>query len=260
MEVFEGNLSFQRLLLEGQQFIPYNTYVPALGLGASICISFAIDKTVLFAKILAFAILGLIIGYTFASSSRQSILFIILAIFIAAYTRKSLKAYAVVAVALIMVSLFVTYATNDLLINQEVRSKLIEFDSDIAGSSRVGKLFYGLSLMSPIDVPLGAGLSSVPDGGPHNDYIRWFQRVGVIGLIGFYPFISGFRRSIATARMTRDMVDYLIACSFAFTLFTSFFGYPREDAFQSPFVFIGPILSVAVRKHNNYNLFTEPIS
>ena len=42
----------------------------------------------------------------------------------------------------------------------------------------------------------GAGLTSVLVSGPHNDYIRWIQRVGLIfAFISFYPYFSAMFKS-----------------------------------------------------------------
>lgn len=54
----------------------------------------------------------------------------------------------------------------------------------------------GLDLLSPEDYIFGAGLTSVIVRGPHNDYIRWIQRIGIPGMVlSFLPFVIAFSKN-----------------------------------------------------------------
>ena len=99
----------------------------------------------------------------------------------------------------------------------------------------------GLDLLSPYHYITGAGLTSVIVSGPHNDYIRWTQRVGLFYMIIlFYPYFSAaFKCFISTLRERSDLIIFYIGISIFFIIYHSVFGYPREDVYQSVWAYLG---------------------
>jgi hypothetical protein len=241
--LFEIELSFQSLLVYGQQFITYNSYVPFLAFPVIISFYFLMRPIALYIKLFSIVVFFIIFFYTFISSSRQSLIFIfIIAIILLINQIKIKKLIFALFVFLFLVSI-IQLVINSFEVNREVVSKLIERDQSVLESTRLDKIIYGFSLLKPIEFIFGAGISSVPDGGPHNDFVRWIQRSGLfVGMFGFIPFILLLINSIRRLVVLNDDIYFFILISSIFTIYTSFFGYPRDDVFQSLFVFLGPIL------------------
>jgi hypothetical protein len=134
-------------------------------------------------------------------------------------------------------------------------TKGVEFGSDfidkyssaqsfVAGSTtsgRVATIRDGLLMLAPVQWISGAGLTSVMDSGPHNDYVRWAQRVGIpLMMFGFMPFILAFRHSWRQRALdpSNSVLHVFLAMAVGFTLVHSLFGYPREDANQAVAVYL----------------------
>jgi O-antigen ligase len=116
-------------------------------------------------------------------------------------------------------------------------------------SDRLDVLVEGIRLLNPVQFLSGAGLTSVIVSGPHNDYVRWTQRVGLFAMfLGFAPFVIAFWRSFRKMREPHEGTPTwaFLNAGVAFTLFHSLFGYPREDAFQAPYAFLGLALWLGV--------------
>lgn len=241
LEVFEVPLTFDSFLLFGQQYIPFNTYVPFLGFPCIISFYFLLNSTNFLSKLYSLLLFLLVFLYSFISSSRQSIIFILLIVIYFFWKRMNFKFMIFGLIISFFLFGFLNFLLDNFNLNSEVIGKFVTREDKIFESSRIGKISYGLSLLKPYEFIIGAGTSSVPDGGPHNDFIRWIQRSGLfVGLLGFLPFFLLLLNSYRKIRSNRLYV--FVFCSAFFTLFTSFFGYPRDDVFQSLFVFIGLIL------------------
>lgn len=120
-------------------------------------------------------------------------------------------------------------------------------DGFLNSPSRWAKMEEGLTLLSPYELVSGAGLTSVMFSGPHNDYIRWIQRVGVVmALLAFAPyaylFFQNILRGFSEKRFLSEFSFLAGLC--LFTLYHSFFGYPRDDAFQALVCFLALGVSV----------------
>jgi hypothetical protein len=258
LEVFEVPLTFDSLLLFGQQYIPFNTYVPFLAFPSLISIYFLLNSTNLFLKFYSLLLFLLLFFYSFISSSRQSILFILVLLLHYLWNYKSFKVIFFGLIISILITSSFSFLLDNFDVNSEVIGKFVTREDKISESSRIGKISYGLSLLKPYEFFVGAGISSVPDGGPHNDFIRWIQRAGLfVGIYGFIPFLLLFINSISKIRSNRLHVFVLFSAFFTF--FTSFFGYPRDDVFQSLFVFLGPILYYGLSQNKarmSKNLFS----
>jgi hypothetical protein len=140
-------------------------------------------------------------------------------------------------------------------INREVADKFLVGDSKaFFESNRISKIQEGFDLLYLHEIFIGAGIGSVPFSGPHNDFVRWIQRSGIlVGLLGFVPFFLILVYSIKSYVRTKANIFIFIFISSVFTIYTSFFGYPRDDTFQSTFVFLGMILYYAFDRNSCTN-------
>ena len=136
----------------------------------------------------------------------------------------------------------------------EVSEKLISKTTSIEGltsdeTNRFEMAKIGLYKLHFVEYFIGAGVSSVIISGPHNDFIRWIQRVGIIGAsLGFMPFIISFIGSFKLMRKKYSIFHVFIFLAIFYTLYISFFGYPRDDAYQAAYVWLGLSLWLVVDK------------
>jgi O-antigen ligase len=134
------------------------------------------------------------------------------------------------------------------------------FSSEISESARYEIMVNGIrELTSVSDWIWGKGLSSVIYSGPHNNYIRFVQRIGLIGmLLTFWPFFYVFKKITSKIIHFRNkkwfdsnMAIFSLLCLF-FTLFHSFFAYPHEDAYNAPYVWLGLAIGTLCLRQINY--------
>lgn len=250
----EGNLSIFLLgdmAAYGGANISYNSYVPYLTFPfiAGLYI-LAIDSSIL-RKLLSLSSIAIMSIFIFLSSSRQSILFILFAGFIFLFFDKSKISKKIVFYSSIVLSIFILYyfVLADIDINERLTNKY----ESVGETSRIEILFKGMDLLRPHEFLTGAGLTSVLNSGPHNDFLRWTQRVGlIIMVISFVPYLISTYRSWIKIISEKDKPTMIfIMLTTAFTLYHSLFGYPREDAFQSLFCFLG--LALYLGYHQKIN-------
>ncbi len=273
----------------------YNTYIPYLSFSALSAVYICNTPTSnRFEKYGSLVVLGFLIIYIYLSTSRQSIIFVLLSgliIFVKNY-ELSLKKKLIV----LPVFLLCTWSVFKLITIDFSWENLSSFSAAHSISANVESSDYtesanistintptqrpqinrsyqmtlekyhtlntprwkimkeGLFLLQPKEYLIGAGLSSVINSGPHNDYIRWLQRIGILGMLfGFYPFfravfsITGLRDLFNQDEKNRIFPFYLIL-AILFTLYHSFFGYPREDAYQAVYCYLGLSMWLGVRK------------
>ena len=68
-------------------------------------------------------------------------------------------------------------------------------------------------------------------------------------LLSFAPFLVAFRSALQQVRMGgQRAVSLLLASGVFFTLYQSLFGYPRDDAYQSLYCFLGLAIWVALQQ------------
>jgi len=229
--------------------ISYNSYVPYLTFSVLCGMYLIFSERRLLIKLVSIACVSFSVLFIIFSTSRQSILFVVMSFFAYVYFNNksneikiSHYAYIIIMVAsVIMLYLFFTQGVDA---DQRFINKLggvSSFFSD-EDSRRVTKAVEGFSMLTLREKLMGAGLTSVVNGGPHNDYVRWVQRIGIpLMIIGFMPFVLIFNRCIHLLRTIRnDNTFYVfLGLSVGFTLFHSLFGYPRDDAYQAPVVYLG---------------------
>lgn len=237
------------LLASGRDFIPYNSYVPYLTFPVLASFYLLFSNTNFFVKSGSLVILLYLLLFIFISSSRQSFLFCIIAfiVFFIITSPNSWRGYFFCGVFLLMVLYVIQLLFQDFVLDEELISRFTTTEGAIE-STRFEKIKDGIMLLNVFQLFTGAGLTSV-NGGPHNDYVQWLQRLGLLPMIvSFMPYIIAFKGASFLAYKSFELKPLYtyIALSIFFTLFHSFFGHPREDSFQAPFSFLGLALWLGV--------------
>lgn len=245
----------------GGHGLSYNTFVTYLTFPFITALYLLIKVQSRVLKILFLGIILIIFSYLLLTASRQSILFVILVaigVLIFAKLKVRLQLLLFITVGIIFIGIYSNYVTTQYAINP----KIIERYSSVQGfaeTRRFLKMKRGLELLSAKEYIFGAGLSSVVVSGPHNDYIRWTQRIGILGMIlSFAPFFIAFRYNLKDIKKKRNNIIYFLTSSGLFyTLYYSFFGYPRDDAYQSLYVFLGLALWLVVSRVDGIQFASE---
>lgn len=229
----------------GGRGLAYNTYVPYLTFLILCGIYLFFSTSNILLKLFCLTNISIATIYCLLTTSRQSLLFILicLAIFFFYMQGRNMHIKKSIYLAVMLLVGIVTffYFTQDLGMSE----KLIDRFTSVEGftkTPRVELFVAGLAKLNSFEWFTGAGLTSVIFSGPHNDYIRWTQRVGLpLMILGFLPFLMTFIRSARAAVVYRgDNTLYLfLTLAIGYTLFHSFFGYPREDANQAVAVYVG---------------------
>lgn len=223
--------------------LSYNSYIPYLTFPVIASFFLLTTDAARFFKILYALIAASLTLYLLFSASRQSFLFVIIAAVFFLFSFTGYRRLKMVSLILIVTAfawfLFIQFGSGF-----EISDKFFNRYTLLSGiieTPRLEIIQQGLGLLEFHEYLTGAGLSSVVVSGPHNDYVRWVQRIGLIGMIiGFAPFVIGFRKAFTLTRVYKNRPVYVFVClAITFTLYHSLFGYPREDAFQSLYCFLG---------------------
>ena len=239
----------------GGRDLSYNTYVPFLTFPFLTCIYLILSVNNKYLKSIYLINAIFIFLYVLATSSRQSTMFnIIIILWFFGFSSFKNKSYylffGIIGLVYLSTSIY-EYVS----VNYEISDKLLDRFSSAEGfseSSRFDKWKYGLGLLSLPDFILGSGLTSVVFSGPHNDYVRWIQRIGVFGMIlSFLPYIVALKNNLfLLTRKKKSLELFLTSSGLMFTLYHSFFGYPRDDAYQSLYSFLGLMFWLVVVRNN----------
>jgi len=234
---------FAYIIALGGETLSYNSYVPYLTFPVIASFFLLTTDSAKVLKLLYGLIGAGLAFYILFSTSRQSFLFVIIVAVFFLFSFTGYKRLKMVGLILGITTfgwlMFIQFGSVF-----EISDKFLDRYTTVSGMTETSRLEYlqqGLGLLEFHEYLTGAGLSSVIVSGPHNDYVRWLQRIGLIGMIvGFTPFIIGFRKAFALSRVHKNSPVYMFIClTIAFTLYHSFFGYPREDAFQALYCFLG---------------------
>lgn len=230
------------LMAFGPDFIPYNSYVPYLTFPVIAGLYLLFSKTNVLVTAVTIPILLYLLFFIFISSSRQSLLFCIIAFLFFFINRSaySWKKYFYFCIFLLIVLFAIKMLLQDFELNEELISRFTTAKGAIE-SSRLRKVEDGIMMLNMLEIFTGAGLTSV-NGGPHNDYVQWLQRIGLLSMIvSFLPFIIAFKGAAFMTRKSSELKSLYVylKLSIFFTLFHSVFGHPREDAFQAIYCFLG---------------------
>ncbi len=244
--------------VEGKTGISYNSYVPYLTFSVlSFVYLLKLDykKHMWPFKIVLCLLLLFVLLFILYSTSRQAMLLAVFYIVVFYFRNLSLfmsELKKVLYFIILFVGLYYAYEffTMEYGENYKLTAQLT---GGLAGGSVVSRFevwMGGISMLDSSEFFTGAGLTSVLVSGPHNDYIRWLQRVGlIIMLISFFPYFSVlFKSYIDVISYKQDKVNLYILCAVIFTLYHSIFGYPREDAYQAIWCFLG--ISMWLGYHN----------
>ena len=235
--------SFIKLFALGGSFLQYNSFVPYLTFPFAAAVYLSISQPRKKVKFFFYLVAFLIFAYIILTTSRQSVIFCILTLILFAVFNNKKVTYTVrilMPIIIVLVLVIPYYLQNvfisEILINKTTSLQGLTNDN----TGRFIVAMEGFSKLTFIEFFVGAGISSVINSGPHTDYVRWIQRVGIIGaFLGFLPFIISFIGSFKLMRMKYSIFHIFVFVSVLYTIYISFFGYPREDAFQAPYVWLG---------------------
>lgn len=237
-------IGFYEFAENSRKYIAYNSYVPYLTFPILSGFYILFDENKLILKAITLPTISALTFFVFLSSSRQSMLFILITFIYYAYKSKKRRIIFKITIAIIFLTLLtiiynVIYST--LTIDFTTISRFTTIEGATA-TKRVEKIVTALNMLNLKEIFMGAGLTSVIASGPHNDYVRWTQRVGLfIMIIGVLPFVLSFLKAIKLEKFSKlpGSLNIYINLALLFTLYHSFFGYPREDAFQAPYTYLG---------------------
>ena len=237
--------------------IAYNSYVPYLSFPVISGIYLLSGKYNSVLKFLIGVIIAFVSIFIFLSTSRQTLLLIFISWFLFFTIHKSSKNYKKIITLFFTVIISVSsykfimsdYKMNDIAVKK--------YTTDLNSNIRVAVMLKGIKILEPHEYLIGAGLSSVIVSGPHNDYIRWTQRVGLLFMvISFIPYYSvAFKCFLKIRHNRNDLITLYIGVATFFIIYNSFFGYPREDAYQAVWSFLGITIWLGYTKHNSNTTF-----
>ena len=232
--------------------IAYNSYVPYLNfpiISGFYLYSKNYNRVL---KIMTLFMILFIFIFVFLSTSRQTLILIFISgflFFIFNYSKNNFKKYIIFFFVMIISFNTYSFIVSETNLNENLYKKYTE--NILQTNNRIGAVTEGLQILKPYQYITGAGLSSVIVSGPHNDYVRWIQRVGFIFMIiSFFPyFLITFKCFHRLRRYNHDLIFLYIGVANLFIIYHSFFGYPREDAYQAVWSFLGMTLWLGYTKH-----------
>jgi len=233
--------------------IEYNSYVPYLSFPVISGIYLLSGKYNSVLKLLIGVIIAFVSIFIFLSTSRQTILLIFISWFLFFTIHKSSKNYK--KIIILFIAVIISVSTFEFIMsNYKMNDKIVKkYTTDLNSNIRVAVMLEGIKILEPHEYLTGAGLSSVIVSGPHNDYVRWTQRVGLLFMIiSFIPYYSvAFKCFLKTRHDRNDLITLYIGVATFFIIYHSFFGYPREDAYQAVWSFLGITIWLGYTKHNS---------
>ena len=229
----------------GGDNLQYNSYVPYLTFPTLSCLYLISINKSKGLNIILYSILIFLSLYIFVTTSRQSFYFLIFQIFLFLICIK--KKYSIKNLILpfiFIVTIF--FIWDNISTNNKVNDKLTDRYSSVNDSisdktSRLDIIIDGISRLEGYEFIIGAGITSVLNSGPHNDYIRLIQRVGIpMMILSFLPFFIAIRGIYKLIKLNNtDPVNIYLFIAILFTIYHSTFGYPREDSYQAFHSFLG---------------------
>lgn len=219
--------------------LEYNSFVPSLTFPIICSFYLLFNENLIVKKVILFLLSSLVLFYVLISTSRQSFLFAFISLLF--FTNRNGK-YNFTYISLLF--LFSMSVLIELLMGvNSISDKLLDRYSSVHGFLDTERWYIvsdGILMLKIREFFTGAGLTSVIFAGPHNDFVRWLQRIGVVGMfMGFLPFFIAAKRQYLTLKESKKPVNILLFMGVIFTIFHSFFGYPREDAYQAFYCFLG---------------------
>ncbi len=250
----------------GASGLSYNSYVPYLTFAyISGLYWFATERSTAL-RVVPGAICLLLALYSSASGSRQCTIFIFLTTAIWTFIGpKRAKARPAFLLSLFSLGFLIvlTLVDPNTLENERFASRFLSIESFL-DTTRSSKAIEGLAMLQSGEFLHGAGLGSVLFAGPHNDYVRWIQRAGILSMIlGFIPYFWALFKALQRCTGTQRTPEalFLLTASL-FTPYHSCFGYPRDDAFQAPYVLLalGICASISSKEASGITRMVSPAS
>jgi O-antigen ligase len=202
-------------------------------------------------KIFKFFILLLLVFdllFIVISKSRQTLLFTVIILIIYIYfnfVKIKLKYFLFSIIAFVFILILFDYIFS---ISDELKQYLFSrYTSDLFDTNRFLIMQEGIELIGGFfNWIIGNGITSVIYSGPHNNYIRLVQKIGIIGLLLTYiPFFMALSKSIKMGIRYRrhqnfeNNLVFLIVSTLLFPVFHSFFGYPFDEVYNAPIIWQG---------------------
>jgi hypothetical protein len=249
---YYGMENFTSVLIQldesGKSGLPYNTYIPYLSFVFISGIYLLYSVKGYFPKIVFLILSSFIFGVIILSTSRQTVLFCILGGSGFSLSQKS-KLSLIISIFILFGIAYYFLSFSDALGSLYLTPAAFE-------TTRFEIMKNGLQkLDAPGNWFFGKGLTSVIFSGPHNNYIRTIQRIGIFGmLLTFFPFIYAFLNinmkiiKYWNLKIFDRNLAWFITMGIFFTLYHSFFGYPHSDAFNNPFVWLGLSIYLVMKK------------
>ena len=251
-------------ILNGTFVLPYLNYVPYLTFAAMSGIFLVYSDSNLLFRFLALFVAVLIMVLAIISTGRQNVLFISISAFLfIAYSNRR-PALSIVAIffiiSVLMICLGYVFIDSN-LVSRQLLDRFSSLDGLFDGPktaermdgvpTRYTLMYDGLMMLHPEQFILGAGLTSSNGPGPHCDYVRWIQRVGLfVAAIGFLPFFMCFYRAYQGLKLRRtDPLLIYLLLTLGFTIYFSIFGFVREDAYESTFSYLGLAMALGSRRN-----------
>jgi hypothetical protein len=235
-------------VVEKGKGVAYNTYVPYLTFSVLCGLFLLFSRINLPLKVVVLLCTVIVGMFCLFSNSRQSVLFVALSLggffcFSNEGTKRKGKWLSLISIFMAAIMAF-SYFTQDYDMADNFMGRFGSLEGFMTQdtSGRIENIVNGFLLLNPVEWFVGAGLTSVVTSGPHNDFIRWTQRVGVpLMIIGFMPFFISFRTSFLLACRNRknNTLFIFLVMAVGFTFFHSMFGYPREESNQAVAVYLG---------------------
>lgn len=263
MIYIKNDISLANIGVSGGYTLPYLNYVPYLTFAALSGMYLLCSQTPLLLKVLSALAILLIVMFTIITTGRQNIIY--LSICAAAFLCFNRNTNFMIQVSVFGCFVIITLICGYIYLNNfEVSEKFMlrfsslaqffdasENTSNTTAASRYNLMFNGFLILNPEQYLWGAGLTSSNGPGPHCDYIRWIQRVGlIVAAIGFLPFFMCAKQAYRNLVFRRtDPILIYIFLAIIFTIFYSVFGFVREDPYESLFGFLGVAMALGLRRN-----------
>ena len=255
------DVSLINIGMAGAYYSPYLNYVPYLTVAAMSGMYLLSNHESLSLKALTALIVILIIIFAIFSTGRQNIAYLAICplLFLVFSRELSLRTAALVVGIILGTVVFLgwyyltSYEVSDKIIDRFTSlNGFFDLGEDVSDIIRSKIMWDGLMMLTPEQYLWGAGLTSSNGPGPHCDYIRWIQRVGlVVAINGFIPFFMCAKKVFQNLAFRRtDPIFIYIFLALGFTIFYSIFGFVREDPYESPFGFLGLAMALGLRRKN----------
>ncbi len=248
----------------GGDNLQYNSYVPYLTFPTLSCLYLININKSKGLNIILYSILIFLSLYIFITTSRQSFYFLIFEFFLfLIYIKKKYSIKNFILPFIFILTIF--FIWDNISTNNKVNDKLTDRYSSVNDAlsdktSRLDIIIDGISRLEGYEFIIGAGITSVLNSGPHNDYIRLIQRIGIpMMILSFLPFFIAIKSIYKLIKLNNtDPVKIYLFIAILFTIYHSLFGYPREDSYQSFHSFLGLLFWLGYTR-NQYKMQNENI-